>query len=138
MIQNWPKISMRHPSNHLRSIWYHSEPSDVPYFPNLFLDWDFFACSYSKTALVTVADYFDFEVFVDNLHFFLISWKVLCFDDFFFNLLVSGKQMRSKKRFCLRKRILYHQTLEVWRWPRLPRRHRWNGKKLCTLEIVFC
>ena len=27
---------------HLRPIWYHSEPSDVPYSPNQFLCWDFF------------------------------------------------------------------------------------------------
>ena len=25
-----------------RPIWYHSEPSDVPYSPNQFLGWDFF------------------------------------------------------------------------------------------------
>ena len=36
---------------HLRPIWYHSEPSDVPYSPNQFLGWDFFTTSYSKTAL---------------------------------------------------------------------------------------
>ena len=36
---------------HLGPIWYHSEPSDVPYSPNQFLGWDFFAVSYSKTAL---------------------------------------------------------------------------------------
>ena len=39
---------------HLGSIWYHSEPSDVPYSPNQFLGWDFFATFYSKTALVIV------------------------------------------------------------------------------------
>ena len=27
---------------HLGPIWYHSEPSDVPYSPNQFLGWDFF------------------------------------------------------------------------------------------------
>ena len=36
---------------HLGPIWYHSEPSDVHYFPNQFLDRDFFATSYSKAAL---------------------------------------------------------------------------------------
>ena len=36
---------------HLGPIWYHSEPSNVPYSPNQFLGWDFFAASYSKTAL---------------------------------------------------------------------------------------
>ena len=39
---------------HLGPIWYHSEPSDVPYSPNQFLGWDFFAVSYSKLALVTL------------------------------------------------------------------------------------
>ena len=27
---------------HLGSIWHHSDPSDIPYFPNQFLVWDFF------------------------------------------------------------------------------------------------
>ena len=29
---------------HLGPIWYHIEPSDVPYSPNQFLGWDFFCC----------------------------------------------------------------------------------------------
>ena len=29
----------------LGPIWYHSEPSNVPYSPNQFLRWDFF-CSF--------------------------------------------------------------------------------------------
>ena len=33
---------MSDPSNHLGSIWYHSEPSDVSYSPNQFLGCDFF------------------------------------------------------------------------------------------------
>ena len=44
-------MSMNAPLNCLGSFWYQSEPSDVP---NQFLDWDFFAVSYSKTALVSV------------------------------------------------------------------------------------
>ena len=36
---------MSDPVNHLISIWYHSELSDVPYSPNQFLGWDFF-CSF--------------------------------------------------------------------------------------------
>ena len=27
---------------YLGPIWYHKEPSDVPYFPNQVLGWDFF------------------------------------------------------------------------------------------------
>ena len=33
---------------HLGPILYHSEPSDIPYFPNKFLGWDFFVTSNSK------------------------------------------------------------------------------------------
>ena len=44
-------MSMSDPLNHLGLIWYHSEPLEVPYSPNQFLGWDFFAISYSKTAL---------------------------------------------------------------------------------------
>ena len=38
--------------NDLGPIWYHLEPSDVPYSPNQFLALDFFAVSYSKRTLV--------------------------------------------------------------------------------------
>ena len=44
-------MSMSDPHNHLGSIWYHSEPLEVPYSPNQFLGLDFFAISYSKPAL---------------------------------------------------------------------------------------
>jgi hypothetical protein len=43
---------MSDPFNHLESIWYHSEPLQVPYSPDQFLGWDFFSSiSYSKPAL---------------------------------------------------------------------------------------
>ena len=42
---------MSGPLNNLGSIWYHSEPLDVPYSPNQFLGQNFFAVSYSKLAL---------------------------------------------------------------------------------------
>ena len=35
---------------HLGSIWYHSEPSDVPYSPNQFLGWDFFCRFLQQTG----------------------------------------------------------------------------------------
>ena len=44
-------MSMSDPLNQASSILCHSEPSDVSYSPNQFLVWDFFAVSYSKTAL---------------------------------------------------------------------------------------
>ena len=37
--------------NHLESIWYHSEPSDISYLQYQFLGLDFIAASHSKTAL---------------------------------------------------------------------------------------
>ena len=36
---------------YLGTIWYHSEPSGIPYSLNQFLGWDFFAASYRKTFL---------------------------------------------------------------------------------------
>ena len=45
-------MSMIDHFNHLGSIWYHSQPLEVPYSPEQFLGWDFFAVSYSKPALV--------------------------------------------------------------------------------------
>ena len=36
--------------NHLGSIWYHSEPLEVPYFPNQFLGWDFFCHFLQQTG----------------------------------------------------------------------------------------
>jgi hypothetical protein len=50
-VLNDTKLVLNDPLNHLGSIWYHSEPSDVPYSPNQFLALNFFAASYSKTAL---------------------------------------------------------------------------------------
>ena len=44
-------MSISDPLNHFESIWYHSEPSGITYSTNRFLDLDFFAVSYSKTAL---------------------------------------------------------------------------------------
>ena len=35
---------------HLAPIWYHSEPSDVPYSPNQFLGWDFFCHFLQQTS----------------------------------------------------------------------------------------
>ena len=35
----------------LETIWYHSEPADVPYSPNQLLAWDFFAAFYSNATL---------------------------------------------------------------------------------------
>ena len=40
---------MSYPRNHLGLIWYHSEPSDVPYSLNQFLGWDFF-CRFLQQA----------------------------------------------------------------------------------------
>ena len=51
MIPNWPKIVKGVTHAHLVPIWYDSEPSDIPYSPNQFLGWDFFAVSYSKMTL---------------------------------------------------------------------------------------
>ena len=35
----------------LGPIWYHLEPSDIPYSPNQFLDRHYFAASYIRAAL---------------------------------------------------------------------------------------
>ena len=43
-------MSMSDPLNHLRSIWYHSKPLEVPYSPNQFLGWDFFCHFLQQTS----------------------------------------------------------------------------------------
>ena len=35
---------------HLGPIWYHLEPSDIPYSPNQFLGWDFFCRFLQQTG----------------------------------------------------------------------------------------
>ena len=45
---------------HLGPIWYHSEPSDIPYPQTSFLVVTFFNASYSKIALVTCGHDIDF------------------------------------------------------------------------------
>ena len=42
--------------NHLGSIWDHSEPSDVPYFPNQFFGWDLF-CRFLQQDGSSYIDY---------------------------------------------------------------------------------
>ena len=44
-------MSMSDPLNNLGSILQSTEPLEVPYSPNKYLDRDFFAASYSKAAL---------------------------------------------------------------------------------------
>ena len=46
----------------LGPIWYHSEPSEVPYSPNQYLDRDFFATFYSKATVAPLRDYSVFFV----------------------------------------------------------------------------
>ena len=41
---------MSDPFNHLGSIWYHSEPLEVPHSPNQFLGWDFFCRFLQQTG----------------------------------------------------------------------------------------
>ena len=54
----------RVPHAHLGPNWYHSEPSDVPYFPNQFTGWDIFGRfllkgSSSISETLTLIDHFD-------------------------------------------------------------------------------
>ena len=58
---------MSDPLNHLGSIWYHSEPLDVPFFQTSFLVGTVFAASYSKTALVSKLIYEKKEIHIDYL-----------------------------------------------------------------------
>jgi hypothetical protein len=51
--------------NHLGSIWYQSEPLEVPYCPNQFLGLDFFfAVSYSKPALACIITTKNHKLFI--------------------------------------------------------------------------
>ena len=43
-------MSLSDPLDHLGSIWYHSEPLEVPYSPNQFLGWDFFCRFLQQTG----------------------------------------------------------------------------------------
>jgi len=52
MIPNWSKMSMSDHLNHKGSIWYYSEPLEIPYCLNQYLDRYFFATFYRKVALV--------------------------------------------------------------------------------------
>ena len=42
------------PQTNLGSIWYHTEPSYVPYSPNQFLGWDFF-CRFLQQGLLDLS-----------------------------------------------------------------------------------
>ena len=63
---------------HLGPIWYHSQPSYVPYSSNQFHGWDFFTASYSKTALVVNCSLKDYtSAFKPILNFVHISYLLL-------------------------------------------------------------
>jgi hypothetical protein len=49
---------------HLGPIWYHSEPSDVPYFPNQFLALGFFCPFLQQDCSQGLILYFFFNVIV--------------------------------------------------------------------------
>ena len=77
---------------HLGPIWYHSEPSDVPYSPNQFLGRDFFSASYSSSYFI----YFVFNVKKFNVLILLVSkYLILCvlfFTSFYlFQIRMLGK-----------------------------------------------
>jgi hypothetical protein len=67
---------MSDPLNHLGSIWYHSEPLDVPIFQTSFLVGTFFAASYSKTALVSKLIYEKKEIHIDYLIIELLFFQL--------------------------------------------------------------
>ena len=47
---------------HLGPIWYHSEPSDLPYLTNQFFGWDSFAASYIRIALHEFTYFLNFSL----------------------------------------------------------------------------
>ena len=57
----------------------YSEPSYAPYSPNQFLGWDFFAASYSKTALIRRLIFFlaEEEFFVEESYCWAFDFKIL-------------------------------------------------------------
>ena len=58
---------------HLGPIWYHSEPSGVPYSPNQFLGWDFF-CHFLQQDGSSFRNWIEFYPLV-SLLFFTIQEK---------------------------------------------------------------
>ena len=95
-------MNMSNPLNHLGSIWYHSEPQEVPYFPNQFLGWDFFCCFLQQTGSRTTA-YLSNIIFNDqNLpkHNFMQSETiVVTFSFSFLPHFDQSAQMRQSSGF---------------------------------------
>ena len=55
---------------------FHSQPSDIPNSPNQFLALDFFAASYSKTALIFMKDIIRNFLIQTFKQFFTELWSV--------------------------------------------------------------
>ena len=60
MIPNWSKMEHEGTLNHLGSIWYHSEPSDVRYSENLLRPISWFGLFLQQN------DFNDFGFFADS------------------------------------------------------------------------
>ena len=69
-------MSISYPLNHLGSVWYHSEISDVPYSLSKFLGWDFF-CYFSHQD--GSSKMFDHEMIYLSFTFVLILGFILSF-----------------------------------------------------------
>ena len=81
---------------HLGPIWYHSEPSDVPYSPNQILGLDFFSVCYSKRALVKIKyaglSSLSWKVKIAKMKVAILSFEPRLLSFFFFKDLKIDKQ----------------------------------------------
>ena len=104
---------------HLGPIWYHSEPSDVPYSPNQ--SWTFFAVSYSKPALTEIKVDLNGLIKTRVLEYYLIiALTPMCSFFFFLVRLVSwvGKRrnMRAKGPTDVWRGLRARLSKHTWEW----------------------
>ena len=91
-------MSMSGPINHLGSIWYHSEPSVVPYSQNQFLGWDFFCCFLQQDGsnsilqeIIQLQKSTNYQVTVITLFHMKLTYTVLPVPTYF----QSGKNIQQ-------------------------------------------
>ena len=101
---------MSDPLNHLGSFWYHSEPSDVTYFPNQFLGWDFF-CHFLQqdSSLMFCNSFTSAELDIYSLNLAKKKYMICTYS----NLLIAEFSYSNHSRIEPRKKLIWIQIISL-------------------------
>ena len=96
---------------HLGSIWYHSGPSDIPYYPNQFFGWDFFLPLLTANPALVVKIRYNFKKC-----WFRIVFNPLCHFNYFWAPVKSlNSIMKLRVGRYVHKHILLFSFEIIWK-----------------------